>query len=31
MQERITALLAGGQKFDEVTIAKLVALGFVIE
>jgi hypothetical protein len=28
MQERISALLAGGQKFDEETIAKLTALGF---
>ena len=31
LQERITALIAGGQKFDEETIVKLSALGFKIE
>jgi hypothetical protein len=31
MQERIAALLADGQKFDDETIAKLSALGFSLE
>jgi hypothetical protein len=31
IQERVTALLAGGQKFDEETITKLTALGFTVE
>ena len=31
MQERISSLIADGQKFDDETIAKLVALGFEIE
>jgi hypothetical protein len=31
MQERITALLADGQKFDEETLPKLTALGFSLE
>jgi hypothetical protein len=31
IQERIAALIAGGQKFDNETIAKLTALGFKIE
>jgi hypothetical protein len=31
MQERITALLADGQKFDDETIAKITALGFTLE
>jgi hypothetical protein len=31
MQERIAALLADGQKFDEETMAKLTALGFKLE
>lgn len=30
MQERISALIAGGQKFDEETMAKLTALGFTV-
>jgi hypothetical protein len=31
MQERITALIAGGQKFDDTTVEKLMALGFTTE
>lgn len=31
IQERVTALLADGQKFDDETIAKLTALGFTTE
>jgi hypothetical protein len=31
MQERITALLASGQKFDDTTVEKLIALGFTLE